>query len=78
MGNAFVGHSNHYGENILYDGCPICEELSKHIYGLNDENLKALAKLASGEDTRSLSVNESRAVTHLKIYQSTVERSERN
>lgn len=68
-------HSNHYGESILYDGCDICEELSKHIYGLRNDQLKALARLATTGTTRGRSINESRAITHFKIYRETIERS---
>ena len=76
MATMAVIHSNHYGESILYDGCSICDELSKHIYGLTDEQLQTLAKLAETIGTRGLSLNESRAITHLRLYQLTVGRSE--
>ncbi len=75
MATVAVLHSNHYGESILYDGCDVCEELSKHIYGLTNDKLIALGKLATGIETRGLSINESRAITHFKIYQVTIERS---
>ncbi len=75
MATVAVIHSNHYGESILYDGCSICDGLSTHIYDLTDEQLQTLAKLAE-IGTRGLSLNESRAITHLRLYQLTVGRSE--
>ena len=74
--NAAIGHSNHYGGSILYDGCTVCDGLSKHIYDMTDEQLQTLAKLAETIETRGLSLNESRAITHLRLYQLTVGRSE--
>ena len=76
MATSTVLHSNHYGESILYDGCNECDELSKHIYDLSDETLQALARLTISEETRGLSLNESRAITHLRLYQHTIERAE--
>ncbi len=76
MATVAVIHSNHYGESILYDGCSICDELSKHIYDLTDDELQSLFRLTISGDTRGLSVNESRAITHLRLYQHTVERAE--
>ncbi len=73
MATNTVLHSNHYGESLLYDGCNECYELSTHIYNLNNDGLKALAKL---EGTRGLSINESRAITYLRLYQNTIERAE--
>ncbi len=76
MATSTVLHSNHYGESILYDGCNECDELSKHIYDLSDEMLQSLFRMAVSGDTRGLSLNESRAITHLRLYQHTVERAE--
>ena len=76
MATSTVLHSNHYGESILYDGCDTCDELSKNIYILSDDELQALARLAISESTRGLSLNESRAISHLRIYHHTVERAE--
>lgn len=73
MATSTVLHSNHYGESLLYDGCDECDELSKHIYNLTNGELKVLAKL---EGTRGLSINESRAITYLRLYRNTVERAE--
>ena len=68
-------HSNHYGEGVLWDGCIRCDELSKTLYDLDDQTLQALARLAVGIDNRVIGMNESRAITHLKIIDRVVLRS---
>ncbi len=68
-------HSPHYGEGILWDECPHCEALSKTLYDLDDNSLQELAILAVVDSPRIMSLNESRAVTHLRLMHRVIMRS---
>ncbi len=69
------GHTLHNdGEFILWDECPRCETLSKTLYDLTDQSLQGIAGLSMG-NVRVMSLNESRATTHLKLMHRVILRS---
>ena len=75
-----ANHTAHDGDFILWDGCPRCEALSKTLYDLSDHSLQELAILAVVDSplfgtTRIMSLNESRAVTHLRLMHRVIMRS---
>lgn len=68
-----LAHHNNKG-TYLFDGCDRCEEHSKTLYDLDDGTLRWLAEMAelahrpSRSPSHSLSMNESRAITKLRLY----------